>query len=78
MPLLVQFLNALVKLPGAVLAVEKVCQVIVLWYVSRQGKETLKGLANAAAIAAKCKTQEERHAALDSWTTALNRPRYRS
>lgn len=73
-----KLLDAVVKLPGAVIILEKAVNLIVLWYVSRQQRETLQQIATAAAVSARASTREERHAALDSWQRVLNRPRIRT
>lgn len=47
-----------------------------LWYIQQANESTNKAIADAAAFAARAKTQEERHAALDKWKDALSRTRF--
>ena len=70
-----KILDGLVKVPPWAGAVEAVLNLVVGWYLARQTRETLKGLADAAALAARAQTQAERHAALDAWAAAMARPR---
>lgn len=48
---------------------------IVLWYVERERADALSKIADAAALAARAQTDEERYHAAQKWQEALNRPR---
>lgn len=48
---------------------------IVLWYVQNAKQETLISIADAAAYAARAKTQEDRFEAAKRWQEALSKPR---
>lgn len=67
--------KALAAIPTIIGIVEQVAAGAVLWYVSRENKETAKLIADAAAKAARATNTEERNAALDAWRAALSRPR---
>jgi hypothetical protein len=66
-----KILDGLIKVPPWAGVVESVLNIAVGWYLARQTRETLRGLSDAAALAARATTQ----AALDAWATALSRPR---
>ena len=70
-----KILDGLIKVPPWAGVVESVLNIAVGWYLARQTRETLRGLSDAVALAARATTQAERHAALDAWATALSRPR---
>lgn len=68
-------LSALAAIPAILGYVEKFCSQVILWYVQRQNNTTLAKIADAAALAARATTDEERYAAAQAWQTALTRPR---
>lgn len=51
---------------------------ITVWYCQRQNSETLSQIADAAALAARAETDEERYKAADAWHVALSRSRVSS
>lgn len=72
---LVLLLNALVAVPKLVGYVESAVSAVVAWYVGRQQASTLAAIADAAAFAARAKSDEDRYAAAQKWRDALSRPR---
>jgi hypothetical protein len=46
-----------------------------LWYMQNATKDTLTAIADAAALAARANSDEERYAAALAWKLALSRPR---
>lgn len=70
----ITILNALIAIPKIAGYVEEAAQEIVLWYVGRQQAATLSAIADAAALASRATTDEERYAAAQAWQTALSRP----
>ena len=70
-----KILDGLIKVPPWAGVVESVLNIAIGWYLSRQTKETLKGLSDAAALASRASTKEERYASIDAWLTAMSRPR---
>ena len=69
-------LNALAAIPKIVGYVESFASLVTSWYVSRQTASTLSAIADAAALAARAQTDEERFAAAAAWQKALSRDRY--
>ena len=70
-----QLLEALISIPKIGDMVSAAIDSIVQWWAARQTAETMAKVSDAAAMAARAKTQEDRHAALDKWRDALSRPR---
>lgn len=68
-------LNALVAIPKIGDLVTSAVSGAVMWYVSRQNNETLSEIADAAAMAARATTDDERYKAAEAWQKALQRPR---
>ena len=68
-------LSALAAIPSIFGYVESFCQAVVQWYVARQNAETLGMISDAAALAARAETDEDRYKAADAWAAALKRPR---
>lgn len=68
-------LNALIAIPALVGYVESAVSAIVLWYCQRQTNKTLQAISDAAALAARATTDDERYAAAQAWETALSAPR---
>lgn len=54
---------------------EEFAGALALWYIQRQKTETLAQIADAAAMAARAETDEDRYAAAAAWQKALSRPR---
>lgn len=48
---------------------------VALWYINSSNEDTLREIADAAALAARAQNHEERVAALSRWRSALARPR---
>ena len=71
----VAIFKAIAAIPAIAGYCEKFAQAIMMWYIERQKNETLAKIADAAALAARANTKEERHAALNAWADALSRPR---
>ena len=71
----IAILNALAAIPALLGFVESFAQAIVLWWVQRQTGQTLSLIADAAALAARASTDEERYASAEAWQKALSRPR---
>jgi hypothetical protein len=67
--------NALAAIPKILEYLNSFAAGVVQWYVERQTNETLREIADAAALASRAKTSEERYAALGKWRAALSRPR---
>lgn len=72
--MVITILNALIAIPKIAGYVESAVQQIVLWYVQRQTAANLSAIADAAALSAHAKTEEDRYAAALSWQKALSRP----
>lgn len=70
--MIVTILNALIAIPKIAGYVESAVQQIVLWYVQRQTAANLAAISDAAALAAKAQTDEDRYAAAKSWQDALS------
>lgn len=67
--------SAVAALPFLIGKVEQMAAGIALWWVERQNTQTQKGILDAAALAIRAKTQEERRASLDAWRVALSKSR---
>lgn len=68
-------LSALAAIPAILGYVEKFAGAVTLWYLQRQKNETLSQISDAAALAARAVTDDERYAAAEAWQKALSRPR---
>lgn len=68
-------LNALAAIPSILKYVEAFAAACAQWYIERQQQETLKEIADAAALAARAKTEAERYAATDAWHRVFARSR---
>lgn len=68
-------LSALAAIPSIFGYVEKFAGAVTLWWIQRQGNQTLQLIADAAALGARAQTEEERYAVAQAWQTALSRPR---
>jgi hypothetical protein len=73
--MIVSILNALAAIPSILGYVEAFAQTVTLWYCQRARSQTLSAISDAAALAAKASTDEERYAAAQAWRDALSRPR---
>lgn len=58
--------------------IESFASAVTLWYVQRQKAETLSQISDAASLAARAQTDEDRYAAAKAWQDALSRPRVSS
>ena len=68
-------LNVLAAIPKVGELIMQACGNIALWYVQQQNNATLSQIADAAAFAARAKTDEDRFKAAELWQTALSRSR---
>lgn len=68
-------LNGLAAIPLIVGYVESFAQAVITWWVARQNTATLALVADAAALAARAQTTEDRLNADLAWQTALSQPR---
>ena len=67
--------SAIVGLIKAIPIVDGWMQQLVALYVTQQTAATLQGIVDAAAMAARAKTDEERYVAADAWRIALSKSR---
>ena len=70
------FLDALVAIPKIVSYVEAIAAGVSAWYIARQKTEVLKNIQDAAALAIRAKTTEERFQAAAKWQEVLDSKRY--
>ena len=75
MTIFLAILNAIAAIPTLLGYVEKFAASVAMWWVQRQKSEVLAQIADAAALGARAKTDEERYAATDAWHRALSLPR---
>jgi len=75
MSFIVSLLNALVAIPKIAGYVEAFASWVATWYVNRLKQEQLTKIIDAASLAARAETQEERYVAAEAWRTALSAPR---
>lgn len=68
-------LNALVAIPKIGDMVMSAVSAVVLWWANKQTSETLADIIDAANLASRAQTQEERFAAAAAWQKALSRPK---
>lgn len=68
-------LSALVALPKIGALIESLISSITLWYIQRQTTQTLSQIADAAALASRAQTDDERYQAAQAWQSALSRSR---
>ena len=73
--MIITLLNALIAVPKLASLVESLCAQITAWYVARQTNETLSLIADAAALSANSKTDQDRLNASKAWQIALSRDR---
>lgn len=71
-------LNAIAAIPALLGYVEKFAAQCALWWIQRQKAESLAAVSDAAALAARATTDEERYKATDAWHHALGLPRVTS
>jgi len=74
--MIIKILEFLFKIPALVSTLDKWLTEIISWYLSKQTKDTLSEIADAAAFASKAKTKEERYEAAKKWQDAISRTRY--
>lgn len=68
-------LTALANIKALAGYLDEAAKAITLWYLQKQQNDTLASIADAAAFAARAKTEEDRYAAAQKWRDALSRPR---
>lgn len=68
-------LTALAAIPQILGYIEAFAGAVTLWYVQRQQSQALAAIADAAALAARAKNDDERFQAAEAWQAALSRPR---
>lgn len=71
-------LTALAAIPKIMGYVESFASAVALWYIQRQTNQTLGLIADAAALASRASSDEERYAAAEKWQVALSQPRITS
>lgn len=76
--MVISLLNAIAAIPALVGYLNQFVQTVLGWYIGRQQSETLAEIADAAALSARAKTDDERFAAAERWQTALSRTRISS
>lgn len=67
--------QALAAIPTIITQMESLASAITLWYLNRQTTEQLQAISDAAALAGRATTDEERYAAAQNWRTVLSAPR---
>lgn len=75
--MIIAILNALIAIPKIAGYVEDLAAAITQWYVARQTSQTLGMIADAAALAARAETDDDRYKAAQAWVDALSRDRIR-
>lgn len=68
-------LSALAAIPQILGYVETFASAVTLWWVQRQNSQTLAMIADAASLAARAETSDDRFKASDAWAAVLKRPR---
>lgn len=68
-------ISAILSIIKAIPTVDSWFQQLMAAYVLQQQAETLSAISDAAALAARATTDEERFAAALAWKNALSRPR---
>lgn len=68
-------LSALAAIPKILGYVESFAAAVTLWFVQRQNNATLAEIADAAAMAVRAETDEDRYKSAEAWQRALSRPR---
>lgn len=71
-----QILDFLIAIPKIAALVSSIVTQIVSWYVSKQTKDTLVDIADAAATGANAETDEDRYAASEKWQKVFGHSRY--
>lgn len=56
--------------------VDKICSEISIWYISKQNKNTLANIADAADFAARAETDVDRYNAATRWQVVLGSKRF--
>lgn len=69
-------LDILIAVPQLAYYIKKMVSAIVVWYVQKQTGDTLVMIADAAALAARAQTDEDRFKAAEKWRAALSNTRY--
>jgi hypothetical protein len=72
------FFTALANIKSIAGYLDQFAGAVMLWYVQRQGTETLSQISDAAALSARAQSDQDRYAAAQAWQTALSRPRVTS
>lgn len=75
--MIVAILNALIAIPKIGEIFLKLFSQIASWYCSIQTNETLRAISDAAAFAARAKTEEDRFEASERWRDALSHDRFK-
>lgn len=68
---LLALLNALSAIPKIAEYLNQAVQTIMSWWISRQEKQVLSSISDAAAYAAHAQTDEERYEAASRWQRAF-------
>lgn len=75
MGLIFSLFTALANIKAIAGYIETFASAVTGWYVQKQTTETLSQISDAAAFAARAKTDDDRYQAAEKWRVALSRPR---
>jgi hypothetical protein len=75
MALVIAILDAIAAIPAIAGYLNTLIQGIIGWYIAKQHSDTLAAIADAAALAARAVTDDERYKAAQAWKDALSRGR---
>ena len=67
--------SALVAIPKIGDLVMKIISAVTLWYVQSQNNKVLQAISDAAALASRAVTDDDRYKAAQAWHDALGMPR---
>lgn len=68
--------DGIAAIPAIAGYVEQFAAAVTAWYVQRQTAKQLQAIADAAAMAARAETEDDRYAASKNWVDTLSKPRY--
>lgn len=72
----ISLFTALAALPGLIDRIKDFAAGVAYWYVSKQNAKAAADFANAAALAARAETKDDRINAAKAWHEAFKRSRY--
>lgn len=73
--MVMSILSALAAIPSILGYIKDFCAQCMIWYVQNADNETMSKIADAAAMSARAKNDEERYAGAAQWQKALSRNR---